>query len=243
MSKKIIVKQLQRPDAKTFIKDVDGTGNQPKDAKAKINSDLPSLITAYFEDDPSESVTWGLRSRRTSHSAEATWWSGTNKFLAREALKGLVYTAILEGRKRVEVFDEVHRGQHSETGDWIRPGTYAQLSQLFTHEGAHPNYTSNLVDVEIFGHVWYFDGVPEPAPESEFTLYVNDRVKFYREKNMELYARDIDLYREDEEGVTFAKRIETAISTVIGFDQVFVLDEPGWHGNELKSVTVYDSQN
>ena len=52
MSKKIIVKQLQRPDAKTFIADVDGTGNYPKDAKSKINSDLPSLVTAYYEEDP-----------------------------------------------------------------------------------------------------------------------------------------------------------------------------------------------
>jgi len=241
MSRKIIVKQLQRPDAKAFIADVDGTGNYPKEAKGKINSDLPSLVTAYYEDDPSQFVTWGLRSRRTSHAAEATWWSGTDLHLAEEALKGLIYTAILEGRKRVEIFDEVHRGHHV-SGDLIEPNTAKQLELLFTYEGWHPNYTANLVDVKIFGHVWYFDGVPTPNKHAEYTLYENDRVKFYREKNLELYARDIDLYREDEEGVTFAKRIETAIQTVRDLPEVTVLDEPGWHGNELKSV-LRDSSN
>jgi len=238
---RVIVKQLQRPDAKTFVADIDGSGDRPKSAKNKINSDLPSLVTAYYEDDPTKFVTWGLRSRRTSHSAEATWWSGEDYVLAQESLKGIIYTAILEGRKRVEVFDEVHRGKDQD-GNLITPDTFSQLTTIFQHEGSHPHYTSDLVNVEIFGHVWHFDGIPEPGPNTEFTLYENDRVRFYREKNLELYAKDIDLYRKDEEGVTFATRIETAISTVKGFDQVYVLDEPGWHGNELKSV-LRDSSN
>jgi len=236
LHKKIIVKQLQRPDAKAFIADVDGTGNYPKEARNKINSDLPSLVTAYYEHDPSQFVTWGLRSRRTSHAAEATWWSGSDVHLAQEALKGIIYTAILEGRKRVEVFNEAHRGTYAQTGEKVFNNAPEQLKTLFTSEGWHPNYTADLTDVDIWGHVWYFDGVPEPDEHAEYTLYENARALFYREKNLELYKKDIDLYREDEEGVTFAKRIDDAIAKVKGFANVNVLDEPGWHGNELKTV-------
>ena len=72
----IIVRPLQRPDASKFVADLDGTGNLVKSAKSKINSDLPSLVTAYYEEDPTQYATWGFRNRRTSHAAEITWWVG-----------------------------------------------------------------------------------------------------------------------------------------------------------------------
>ena len=217
----IVVKQMQRPDANLYI---DNKDDLVKIAKGKINSDLPSLVVAYYEEDPTVSVVWGVRSRRTSHTTEITWWSGDDEVLGKEALKGCIYTAILEGRKRVEVFNEV-----------LDNTTVEQLEGLFKKEGHHPNYTADLQDVDIYGHVWYFDGVPAPAQNTDYTLVENDRVKFYREKNLELYAKDVDLYREDEEGVTFAKRIATAIQIVRDFGNVTVVDQPGWHGNELKT--------
>lgn len=222
---------MQRPDAELYINNYDG--NQVKSAKSKINAELPSLVVAYREEDPKQAVVWGLRSRRTSHAAEITWWSGHDIQLAQECLKGILYTAVLEGRKRVEVFNERNRFFNVESAPVDT--TYKQLETIFKNEGWHPNYTSDFLDVDIFGHVWYFDGIPVPDTNTQYTLIENDKVKFYREKNLELYAKDVDLYREDEKGITFAKRIEDAIQAVRDFPTVTIVDQPGWHGNELKT--------
>lgn len=231
----IIVRPLQRPDAINFVQDLDGTGNLVKSAKSKINSDLPSLITAYYEDNPSQYATWGFRNRRTSHAAEITWWGGLNYELNIECLKSAIYTGILEGRKRIEVFNERSRGLDAEGNMIFASVVKEALQDTYTLEGFHPHYTSELVDVDIYGHVWYFDGIPAPSENAVHNLVVNDRVEFYRKKNLELYAKDIDLYREDEKGITFAKRIEDAIDTVYSFSGTNVIAQPGWHGNELKS--------
>ena len=231
---KVIVRPLQKFEVDKFIKDETGTKTRVRDAKSKTNAALPSLIVAYKEDDPSQFVTWGLRSRRTSHVVEITWWSGDNIELSIEALKGCIYTAILEGRKRVECLDEVHKGKHID-GSLVTPNTTTPLGSLFVHEGFHPFYTGELVDVEIYGHVWDSDGIPTPNPDTEVTLYVNEAVDFYRNKNEELYAKDRDLYREDAEGKTFKTRIEEAVATVRSISNINVIDQPEWHGNEQKS--------
>ena len=214
----IIVKQLQRKDIDQFIDNEDGTGNKRREARSKVNTALPSLITAYYEDDPSTYTTWGFRSRRTSHVAEVTWWSGNNEELRKNALIGCIYTAILEGRKRVEIFDE-----HGFT-----------IPSPFLREGFHPYYTDKLEDVTIWGHVWVEDGIPV-LQDTKFTLYNNTTVQKYLQKNQDLYEKDRDLYREDSEGKTFKQRIEEANATIRHLPGVEVVDQPGWHGNEQKS--------
>ena len=200
----------------------------PKFAKAKIDSGLPSIIGA-LDTETGESAAVGFHYRRTSHSTDIEWWGGDRVDLVACILRAMVWSAILEGRKRVECFHVTEgRPQIDE----------AFLDAGFKFEGTHKDYTAKLEDVNVYGHVWLQDGIPEPSSNSHTNLVYNDRVKFYHEKNLELYKKDIDLHREDKKGITFATHIASAVGTVCNLPRVSIIRAPGWHGNEKKSVSV-----
>lgn len=200
----------------------------PKFARAKADANLPSFLAAY-DTDTGESAVIGFHTRRTSHSTDVDWWSGNRIDLVTEALKAIVWSAILEGRKRVESFHIIEEGR-PEVGQ-------AFLNAGFKYEGHHKDFTDKLQDVHVYGHVWLQDGIPTPSEEVESVdLIVNERVQFYYNKNLELYAKDIDLHREDKQGITFATHIKNAVQKVHELPRVTVNYVKGWHGNNKKTT-------
>ncbi|WP_267716716.1 hypothetical protein [Streptomyces sp. CoH17] len=188
----------------------------------------------------------GFRYRRQSHHAEITWYGGYDRELLAEASKAMVLQAILEGRKRVECYNE-DPNPHARFP--MRPGE--KLNEAFRdagyqHEGGHKDYTKYLEDVQMYGHVWLEDGIPQMGPNTHLTLINNGEyevevdekgkkkivgppsVKFYKAKNILLYEKDRDLYRQNkDDGKTFAQHIEEANEKVCSMENVTVLEE--WH--------------
>ncbi len=207
----------------------------PKQARAKADANLPSLLVAY-DTETDESAVIGFKMRRTSHSTEIEWWSGERLDLIAEALKAVVWAAILEGRKRVESFLILEDGRPLIDDAFLTAG--------FKYEGYHKDYTDKLQNVNVYGHVWLQDGIPIPGEDVESVrLVVNERVQFYYNKNMELYAKDVDLHRKDKQGITFATHIKEAVDKVYSLDKVRVLNIKGWHGNDKKSSYLFSSDH
>jgi hypothetical protein len=205
----------------------------PKFARAKADANLPSFLAAY-DTETGEAAVIGFKTRRTSHSTDIEWWSGDRVDLIAEALKAVVWSAILEGRKRVESFHIIEDGRPVVDEAFLAAG--------FKYEGYHKDFTDKLQNVNVYGHVWLQDGVPVPGENVEqVELVVNERVQFYYNKNMELYAKDIDLHREDKQGITFATHIKKAVETVYTIDRVKVRNIKGWHGNDKKSSYLFGS--
>lgn len=218
-----------------------------KYARQSSQGALPVVFVAKESNDepfnPETDAALGFKYRRQSHHAEIEWWAGYNVKAMTELAKVLVMQAMLEGRKRVEVFNPYANSlsKYEWPGDKLNEALEAAG---FQHEGHHEDWTKELEDVQIYGHVWMSDGYPTLAPDTKATLVTSGEwetdakgkikgwgVTFYREKNTDLYRQDRDLYRQKEgDDKTFAQHIEEAVDYVMTHEQVRL--DPLWHGKE-----------
>lgn len=225
---------LQRFQVKEFVWD---KAQSPtftdwiKAARDKCDTEAPSLIGVEHMDSTSEfqRACVGFQSRRTSHTAEIRWWGGDHIELLTNGFITLVWLGILEGRKRLEMFWPV---------DPDYPTNVKTALQLagFKYEGTHPEFDDLRRDNECWSHVWLEDGIPSPLFSlQDAWLILSKKSLLFREKNLKLYSDDIDLYRKNKNGRTFATNIEEAIDTVMNLgDQVRVEEILDWHGSERK---------
>jgi len=215
---KIVTRPLQRTEVQSFVECISGNKEILRMAKAKCNSKLPTIITAYYRDEPTQFATWGFKSRRTTQTSEVFWLGGHDYDLLSAALQNCMYVSMLEGRKRVECFNEQeasHQDAELVLGDmWIR-------------EGHCPEYSNSLSDVNIYSHLWVTDGVPKTRDGVEYQCIVNRQVCYYRDKN-------IETYKDDE----LKPQIIDLVSKLLDNSGPYDLNIqylPDWHGNELKS--------
>ncbi len=147
-----------------------------KSANNTIAGKMPTIYVATVDDvivyDEYKTAAVGFRYRRQSHSCEITWWGGRDETLVAECLKTVQCAAILEGRKRVECFNESNSpASRYERGDQAFDSAL-KLAE-FVHEGHHPDWTKDLEAANIWGWVWLKDGLPLLKADTVVRLGMN----------------------------------------------------------------------
>lgn len=219
-------------------------------AKAKSKSELPVIfagielrdghtpIETYRELSelgPEDIERWasaGFKYRRTSHHASIEWWGNEETELLAKVCQVLVLQSFLEGRKRVEALNH-----------WQEIFDKPLEIAGFQFEGVHRDYKEldpkwhrgrvGFADVSVWGYVFAQDGLfgaeGGPAfllkPTDLVFLVENETVKRYHRKNMELFQKDEDLYREVGQGTKFADYLEMAYKFTKGLPNVRVLSK------------------
>ncbi len=220
----IIVRPLtKKPSDLLFVPE-----DERKGARATVSGKMPNIYVATRDEaksfDPENVALVGFRYRRQSHHCEITWWGGRDTELVAEAIKAIQCQAILEGRKRVEVFNEATNSfsVHERGG-----AQFEEALKLagFKYEGTHKDWTKNLEDVNVFGWVWLYDGMPVFKEDTTIFLGDNETVQHYASKNIELYQKDRDYY-ERVDNLTFAEHIKNAQNYVLSLPQVEII--PNW---------------
>lgn len=199
-----------------------------KSANNTISGKMPNIYvgtrngaTKYDETD---TAAVGFRYRRQSHHCEITFWGGRDVELVAEVLKAIQCQAILEGRKRVEIFNEVINPFSVHERGGVQFEEALKLAG-FKYEGTHKDWTKDLEDVNVFGWVWLYDGMPVFKEDTTVLLGDNETVQHYASKNIELYQKDRDYY-ERVDNLTFAEHIKNAQNYVLSLPQVETI--PDW---------------
>lgn len=205
-----------------------------KSAKASIG-EMPTIYVAkYLNSDPDEihTAAVGFRYRRQSHSCELTYWHGTDRTLLGAALKGCIMQSLLEGRKRLEIFNEeawneLPEDQQPKNHIAHKRGgaTFDAALNLegWKNEGSHRLWTKYFENVNVWSWVTLEDGYPTLHPGEEYFLGENEKVRFYREKNIELYQKDRDYWAHTSGASgdkTFAEHLQGQYAWVHGQSNV-----------------------
>ena len=208
-----------------------------KSAKNSIG-EMPTIYVAHHEQrEQSEENTAavGFRYRRQSHSCELTYWHGTDHQLLSEALRGCIMQSVLEGRKRLEIFNEEAWNElpveqqppgHSPYKRGGRMFDEALQKAGWVFEGEHKLWTKLFEDVKVWSYIILEEGLPVLSSDTTYILGENDKVRFYREKNIDLYQKDRDYYSHtsgrDGGDKTFAQHLQDQYEWVKSQDSVHV---------------------
>lgn len=194
-----------------------------KSAKNSIG-DMPTIYLAIDGDEKTTeetSAAVGFRYRRQSHSCELTYWHGTDPQLLDAALQACIMQAILEGRKRLEIFNEVAWNELPVEQQPKNHSPYKRGGEMFNkaleaagwvYEGEHKLWTKLFEDVKVWSYIPLEEGLPKLIADTTYVLGQNERVQHYREKNIELYVKDRDYYSHTSgratESKTFAEHLQ-----------------------------------
>lgn len=201
-----------------------------KSARSLIKKSLPSILTAV-DTETKEYATMGWRSRKTSHACEITYFGHQRDDLLIEVSKSLVLSSILEGRKRIEIYNE-----------------FEDINQLFEkagfiNEGFHPKFTKNFLDVTVFGFVPAIDGLPSLSSETFANFVISNDVLVYRNKNFDLYKKDKDWDRISNSKLTFGEELNRQISEIESTSNINILNIAKWSGDSSKSDIVWEPED
>ena len=193
-----------------------------KSARSLIKKSLPSILTAV-DTETKEYATMGWRSRKTSHACEITYFGHQRDDLLIEVSKSLILSSILEGRKRIEIYNE-----------------FEDINQVFEkagfiNEGFHPKFTKDFLDVTVFGFVPAIDGLPSLSSETFANFVISNDVLIYRNKNFDLYKKDKDWDRLSNSKLTFGEELNREISEIESTASINILNIPKWSGDSNKS--------
>lgn len=166
-----------------------------KTAKQMTGSKLPSVFAATQDaityHDPQRIACVGFKYRRQSFYCEITWLGGENPELLKEAIWACQLQSVVEGRKRVECYNEFSNLKSP------RPRGGEMFSRVLTecgfkYEGRHPDWTPQMEEVEVWSWSWPLDGLPTKYDYEGVLarLAINEDVDKYFQKNMSLYEND-----------------------------------------------------
>lgn len=190
-----------------------------KAAKPVLGAKIPTIFLGHrlgssFSEDTTAAV--AFHHRRVSHNYELKYWWGTDQKILAETLKACMLQATIEGRWRGEVFNETQNTEFRQ----------ALQTVGWDEEGHHQLWTKTFDDVDVFSWIAWEKKKPRLLADTIVTLGTNDQIAIYREKSIQMYRGDRDLWNYDNVKYPFSQVLEEMYDEVKSDQQVLIWKWP-----------------